>query len=228
MGTDIHAAIEYLDGGKWCAYVAANRNYGKYADEPLLSASIDIHRDYDLFAILGNVRNGKGFGGCPTGQGFDFISDSRGVPEDISPEARAALSDEHSASWVTLGEILGFDWTKTSVKYGVLSSVEFEKWDRMREWQSAPSSYSGDVMGGQTRKISEDEMREYIKSVIGVSPDRSAAITRLDPNLYSRVQWTESYAKAGVQLWTTALPVMLKLGSQYGINNVRLVMDFDS
>ena len=39
-----------------------------------------------LFAILAGVRNGYGFAGCDTGDGFRPIAPPRGLPGDVSPE----------------------------------------------------------------------------------------------------------------------------------------------
>ena len=60
MGCDIHPAIEYRQDGAWKAVLFPNKHFGKYEGEPEFTAKIDIGRDYDLFAILGNVRNGLG------------------------------------------------------------------------------------------------------------------------------------------------------------------------
>lgn len=49
-------------------------------------------RNYDVFAILGNVRNGYGFAGTPTSTGFEPISDCRGLPEDLSPQVLVHMS----------------------------------------------------------------------------------------------------------------------------------------
>lgn len=48
-------------------------------------------RNYDVFAILGNVRNGSGFAGTRTSSGFEPISDQRGLPYDLSQEIRDHL-----------------------------------------------------------------------------------------------------------------------------------------
>jgi hypothetical protein len=49
-------------------------------------------RGYDVFAILGNVRNGTGFAGVKTSSGFVPISDGRGIPDDLSPQIRDHLT----------------------------------------------------------------------------------------------------------------------------------------
>jgi hypothetical protein len=67
-------------------------------------------RDYDLFAILADVRNGYGFGGFGSGEAVEPMSSGRGLPGDISPEAKTqACTGDHSATWVSLLEILNYD-----------------------------------------------------------------------------------------------------------------------
>lgn len=227
MGTDIHAAIEFRKSAAepWQAVMVPNKYFGKYDDESEFTSRINIERDYDVFAILGNVRNGYAFAGCVTGVGFEPISDNRGVPEDISEDGRKALSDEHSPTWVTLPELLTYDWTRLTIKTGIVGQEEFERWDRMKEWESGPRSYCGGVSGQRVKHISPDEMRERIKGI------KSGAVQAGSDSFdyYTRLEWKESYAEAGKQLWVSVLPLMLKAAVDCGsADNVRLVMDFDS
>lgn len=236
MGCDIHPAIEYRQSPEqpWKALLNKNPYFGKYGDEKEFTARLDIGRDYDLFAVLGNVRNGSGFAGCDTGDGFDSISDNRGVPDDISDEAREALSDEHSATWVTLAEILAFDWDRSTKHRGWVNGIEFEKWDRMKQWNPQPESWCGGVSGGNVEHISEQEMRAKVTGIMGKDArgaDWEKLIEQLKAQLastYCLIEWENSYTADTTQMWTKILPKMLNLGRQYGFDNVRLVMDFDS
>lgn len=224
MGCDIHAAIEHRDNvGEWHAYTIPNKNYGKYEwDKGMTTARVDINRDYDTFSILANVRNYEG--------GFVFISDERGLPEDISSEAAAACDGDHSDTWVSLTEILEFDWTRIIVKDGVVNAKQFEEWDRLKEWEAGPRSYCGGVSGLSVRSVDENEMRAHVDAIVRKrgSMQFQAALDSLDPHMYTRITWNETYAHAAKQLWVNILPTMLFLGRQYGQDNVRLVMNFDS
>jgi hypothetical protein len=88
MGCDIHAMIEK----KAKHYVWVN------CGDP------EIGRDYELFAVIGNVRNGNG---------APFIAKDRGLPIDCTDEFESWHSeygsDAHSCSWVTLKEMKEFD-----------------------------------------------------------------------------------------------------------------------
>ena len=231
MGTDIHAAIECFNGGRWQAHLFPNKYFGKWDDEKPETARLDIDRNYDAFAILANVRNGRGFAGCVTSEPFQFMSDRRGVPDDISDEAKAALSGEHSATYVTLAEMLAFDWTRTNTLTGYVNAVTFEQWDRCKRWQPRPKEYCGDVSGGTTQKISESAMRDLVQSVIGDKrgTEYQHAIQELrdkHDRVYTRIFWEERYTEAAGQIWMEVFPLMLKLSQQF--KDVRLVMDFDS
>ena len=230
MGTDIHAANEYLNDNKWTALEVPNPYFGKYDDKNKMTARVDIDRDYDLFAILGNVRNGRAFAGCKTGDGFEPMSDKRGVPDDISEAGRAALSDEHSSTRVTLAEILAYDWRRTTGHCGYCNAQQFERWDRMKEWEPEPQDYCGDVNGRGIEKIPNAEMRIFVAEIMRQYPGQREIAERVlgESHKYTLVEWTETYAESGKQLWTAVLPHILALGVQYGFENVRLVMDFDS
>ena len=81
MGTDIHLVVQVRRDGAWhFVDIPKEERYGNILD----------HRWYDLFSILGNVRNGYGFAGVTTGSGFVPISDQRGLPKDFPGTARTA------------------------------------------------------------------------------------------------------------------------------------------
>ena len=95
MGTEIHPRAEVRLNGIWRL---ANQN-------------IPSCRNYITFAALANVRNGYGFAGVPTHDAIPFISEPRGLPDDLSAGLRDVLSldpyalGDHSFSWVTLREM---------------------------------------------------------------------------------------------------------------------------
>jgi hypothetical protein len=231
MGTDIHCALEIRKGGKWIAQMQRNEYFGKWKDEPEMTAKFDVGgRDYDLFAILGNVRNGHGFAGCDTGDGFNFITDLRGIPADASSQAIDALSHEHSASWVTVAELLAFDWTQTTVHRGWVTAVEFEKWERMKEWKPAPDSWCGAVSGGKVQHVSEYDMRKKVTKIMR-GGDHKTSLERLEQELesvYCQISWVEQYSESVGHFWKVIMPRLMKLANEHGAENVRLIFDFDS
>ncbi len=90
MGCDIHAYAEVKIDGKW-----------NFADH------IPFCRSYGLFGFLGGARNYSE---------AEPIAAGRGTPIDISEEVeynRARWDDDgHSFSWVSLEELLNFDYSK--------------------------------------------------------------------------------------------------------------------
>jgi len=239
MGTDIHAGIEYKENGKWNALMFPNKR--KWEDQPEYAAELDIDRNYDLFAILADVRNGYGFGGVETGSGFKYIAKDRGLPDDISDEARdTACTGDHTGHWVSLKEILDFDWLQLTNKRGLIKPETFIKWDGRKEYDPEPEEWCSGASGQGVKIISEDEMRVYVKNITDEGycniPERKKADRRLvDENdwpspitRYCEVKWQRTYAKSAKTLWTDILPHMLPLGAKHGYDNVRLVMNFDS
>ncbi len=103
MVTDIYLYVEKLgEDGRWHELDDPREWYGE--------------RNYDLFAILANVRNGYAVAGIRTGDGFWPLG-PRGLPCDVSEELRRLDYEQfHSQSWVSLREILEFDWDQETTK----------------------------------------------------------------------------------------------------------------
>ena len=167
MGCDIHFYVEVLDeGGLWIHHnwredcynrdedgriiyyqdeeedgirVWPSMDYDKYFKHPLY-----VGRNYDLFAILANVRNGYGFAGCDTGDGFNPISEPRGLPYDVSPEIREESDyygiDGHSHTWFTIQELLDYDWDQVAILRGVVTVEQAEEYRRSGK---KPETYCG-------------------------------------------------------------------------------------
>ena len=58
-------------------------------------------RNYSLFSVLADVRNG--------GQ-IVPIDSPRGLPDDIHPFSHQMLSGDHSQSWLLLPELIEYNW----------------------------------------------------------------------------------------------------------------------
>lgn len=234
MGCDIHAAIEYreLVDGPWTPVMVANRHageaWGDDGPEPDFTCHLSIDRNYDLFAVLANVRNGS------HGDAFPFISDRRGLPADISELARNQGCDgEHSGTWVSLTELLEYNWARLIRHEGWVNASEFEIWDNAsrKKYDPAPRSYSGGVCGGNVRHVLNDEMRTFVN--LKVDGKRGKEYTdALDElktsHMYTLVEWEQPIADTTSTLWRQILPHALRCGLQFGNENVRLVMNFDS
>lgn len=101
MGCDIHMHTEKRVHGKWIKAVREipKSKHGDFNDDPL------ENRSYAYFGWLADVRN---YSEVPP------ISEPRGVPDDMAPETKASFDgwdcDAHSASWLTVDEILAVDF----------------------------------------------------------------------------------------------------------------------
>jgi hypothetical protein len=63
-------------------------------------------RNYALFTVLANVRSRHG---------YEVISTPRGLPDDVSDEVNQYLDEDgdlHSRSYLTLNELLEYDWLR--------------------------------------------------------------------------------------------------------------------
>ena len=104
MGTDIHFYVERRNGKGWvsCDTWEDDEYEPGRKTVPFHQHFYDT-RNYDLFAILANVRNGRGFAGTDTGDGFVPLCEPRGLPDDMSAElVKEAEGCDHTPSWVTL------------------------------------------------------------------------------------------------------------------------------
>lgn len=119
MGTNIHMVAEVRRDGQW--RLVTDTLWKGWDDRPTNQPY--IHRNYDVFAILADVRNGRGFAGSVTGAGFNPISEPKGVPEDADP-ATVELDEwdyfknlgDHSFSWLTVAEMDAYDWDQVTTK----------------------------------------------------------------------------------------------------------------
>lgn len=79
MGTDIHSIAQVKRDGQWVTVAI-----GIAGDQ----------RNYNTFAMLANVRNGRGFAGCWTSTGFPVIHEPRGLPKDLAAVDDFVENDE--------------------------------------------------------------------------------------------------------------------------------------
>jgi hypothetical protein len=235
MGCDIHAAIEVSDGNGWKAVKFPNPWYGKYKDERTkTTARLAFDRDYNAFAILADVRNGSGFAGIDTGDGFQPMSVGRGLPEDITAAGKKVCSGDHSDTYVDFEEMQAYDWTQSTTHRGLVTAEVFEKWDRVKEYDPRPSQWCGDVGGSSVKIISEDDMRQRLKAFDKLlqGSSRKEYVEALEKfleqeaNTYCKISWRETYAISAGELWTKWFPMMLALSQKH--ERVRMVMNFDS
>ena len=166
MGCDIHGLCEVKVNGKWqvnTERVFKNPYYKSDAeladlDKPdYVRSDWEMHefeehpsdsRNYDWFAVLADVRNGRGFAGISTGCGFSVIADPKGVPADCTPEWKEKVDqwdgDMHSHSYLTLDEFDKFNWDQSTVKSGIITLEEYKE---LKPTGASPESWCGMTSG---------------------------------------------------------------------------------
>lgn len=240
MGCDIHLFVERRDEqGKWVTADTWEPEDGRMR--------VDYHkrfytgRNYDLFAILADVRNGRGFAGVKTGGGFIPISPPKGLPDDVSPQVAEDSegwgSDGHSHSWHTVKDLMEYDWTQVGHLQGFVQFRVYEEWSRWsRKQGECPDSYCGGVGGGSTKIISMeagDKLLEQLYEVRRQSQNKpheeraAAEKAFMDEHawLYVESHWEQPYYKTSRHFLSDCLPKLWRLGKP---EDVRIVFWFDN
>jgi hypothetical protein len=242
MGCDIHLYVEVKTPEGWRSADKWTTNTEDY-DEPHTDVDYDDRfyrdRNYDLFAILAGVRDERGFAGCDTGAGFNPIAPERGLPSDVSPNVQKASDqwdcDGHSHSWLTVAELLEYDWTQTTTLRGWVDAKSFAEWSRWaRKHGEMPESYCGGVSGYNVRHITEQEMQEKIEAIRKELEERgvpgwcrefeAAVGTRLN-GYYCKFEHPQAYYQCARRFWSDCIPRLLRLGKP---EDVRIVFWFDN
>jgi len=249
MGCDIHCYAERRidQSGDWSPMI-----------EPVVGddgqrrwPAVYHDRNYDIFAILANVRNGRGFAGIQTGEEFNFISEPKGLPDDLCSEYRHSHGCEtnedgepadgspylcfgdHSFSFLTLRELLSFDYDQIHVSYGVVDREEFDTFDDRRKFAEKyhgdsvnvqPQSWCGSVSGPTVAVLEETEYR-----AVKENDQFGEGI-----NYQVRTAWQLTYAHVMRRFFEVVVCPMLSDAVRRGIpiekalDQYRIVFGFDS
>lgn len=212
MGCDIHLYQEQKIDGSWKSTDVWS---DKYKEGRLSVAYDDMvyhERNYNLFSILADVRNGHGFAGVKTGAGFTPISEPRGLPKDVSKQVRSASDDwsgdGHSHSWLTVREILDYDWNQKTVLSGWVDVREYQNWKR----RGQPESWCGSIVGGGVRHVTAAEMDAAIEAKADTS------------GMHCEVEWTRYYHQCAGSFWKAIGMALHKAAPE----DVRFVFWFDN
>jgi|SRR5580692_1271902 hypothetical protein len=174
------------------------------------------NRNYDLFGILGNVRNGYGFAGIVTGDPWPPLTDQRGVPSDSTakPDRDGYYEDigDHSFTYMSLEELRGYDWDGTVSKgRGVVKFDVWHKWVNDPNAEPSPFPRCGGLTGPRVEIISE--------------VDAHRRTDNLHDSLYVETTWSETARHATNNWIGEVVPVLDAIA---GCGDLRLVMGFDS
>ncbi len=206
MGCDIHIYVEKFDGKKW-------RSADKWVQEEYDKTEVTNYpqvyegRNYELFAILAGVRNGYG---------IKPIVERRGLPDDLSNEVSSTadhwIDDGHSHSWLTLKELVEFDWSfviRVDGLVGVNGYREFKE-------KGKPSTYWA---AGGGEEISNEEMEKLAASDKKYGDFEGPS---------TRVYWNETGYEAAGSFINDTIPKLDVIRAGDSNEHVRIVFWFDS
>lgn len=240
MGCDIHLFVERRVEGTWVPadkWVPDPHKESKDKNALMILCNDRYYngRNYDLFAILADVRNGRGFAGIDTGDGFEPISDPRGLPSDVSTEVQSEFTrwgaDGHTPSFHTVKDLLEYDWTQVTKLRGVVGAVEFYHWNRWNRGQGeSPEGYCGSVGGASVLYLPADEMEKQIQDLEKQHPEKNVRemekiIEEKMENCFCKIEWEQPYYKTCRRFWSDTIPRLLRLGKP---EDVRIVFFFDN
>jgi hypothetical protein len=155
MGADIHGFVEIRKNGKW---YKLNKPHFSYYDGP--KEMPFEWRSYSLFGFLANVRNYSKTAvicepkGLPNDSEYLNEKKAKSLPffsEESNSDELLNCDEYHPKSWLTLSELLAFDY-----------SLQF--WDRRVMKKESQNVWNGASLAeeGEGRRISyKDFLGEY-------------------------------------------------------------------
>lgn len=120
MGTDIHSIAQVRRNGSW---------------ETVAIGVCGDPRSYNTFAMLADVRNGRGFAGIKTSDGFPYIHKPRGLPADLKEPTRD--NDDDNSVRVNKDHLVAAwdrDGNEVAIESEKASRVRYLKEDSSRMW----------------------------------------------------------------------------------------------
>ena len=144
MGTDIHSIAQVKTGKKWKTV-----DGGIGGDD----------RNYDTFAVLAGIRNGRGFAGCVTGEAWPVMSEPRGLPEDLEMDedddsrCDGKWFGDHSHSWLTLAEMETFWEELKNNQHKTIGCISVPQFKNLMLHKEIPTAWSGGVSGGEIKLV---------------------------------------------------------------------------
>lgn len=248
MGCDIHLYAEIKDDqGDWQPLdnwkVKEAGTDDEYIDVDYKEAFYK-GRNYDLFAILADVRNGYGFAGVDTGDEYRPIAMPKGLPSDTCAMIKQASDrwngDGHSHSYFTVNELLKYNWARDNNQRGIVSLESMVDWKNSYMPDLSPRSWCGAMSGGDNTLILEEAIFMQDLGAAKIEAENQGII-QTDENLVSliqksygedkrinyRAEWSTPYYYEARDLFSETLPRLLS-HCQGDYDRVRIVFWFDN
>jgi hypothetical protein len=264
MGCDIHLYVENrrFEDGAWVAraekvpnkYYDPNENDGERELE-IEGERFYNGRNYRLFGMLADVRNGCGFAGCDTGDA------PKGLPDDVTAiikeESESWGLDGHSHSWLTVQELLDYDWTRRIKNRGVVDFLTWAEFQRQLGFKDIlgdevePKSAAGMVSGARVRNLTPTDAQVALAAIKKRAEEKADRPGEPYPSSKEFIEataeyfcvdveelirpfcgminvfteWETSYFTLASEFLSTTLPKLLRLGKP---EDVRIVFWFDN
>ncbi len=230
MGCDIHLYTDHFESDAWNPADVFVRDQPD-EDNPvgcLHTRDDEFYegRNYNLFAILADVRNGND---------ITPIAAPRGVPTDATAEYQEIVKqwggDGHSHSFFTLRELLDFNWQTTAKDSGWCSFDAWQKWAAWgRRHGEPPAEYCRGVSGQTVRHLNAAEMDKLTEEYHALRDEAvRRAFLSAHHNDHGLAEWTHTYAKMSGAWWGETMPRLISLaGGVAGVDAVRVCFFFDN
>lgn len=214
MGTDIHMFVE--------------KQNTKTKEWELITQKGELDwlywgRNYDLFAILADVRNDKNLPGVVTGDGFTPIASPKGMPSDASEMYRQLREDwegvGHSDSFFTVSELIAFEWqAQKTIKRSYFNEEDYRIYLQQGSVESIKDKTIGGVGGSRIEVLNHRDM----KSLISGKLERKKT-----SRYYAIIEWESTYKDTVPDLFNSVLPKLEELANGE-TDKVRIVFFFDN
>jgi len=232
MGTDIHLRLEAKTPDGWKCIKPCWPQYPYPKDEngeTIWPTDDPTERNYNVFAFLAGVRNGYGFAFCYRHKPIEPAFAGRGIPtnseyndphdkcetdEDFEAIPRGVWLGEHSFTWATITELQALEWEAEFTSGGYVPAEVYE---------ALPVGQAPDV-------FFEGVMGDSIQMVQAEDYEAMKALNDLDEHIQYRVFVTWKWRPlmdSGFYAWLTGDKLAAVI-EQYGADNLRLLMGFDS
>lgn len=160
MGTDINMVAEVRENGKWKTFDKMIFKHWEGFDFEEIDNIPYTNRNYNVFAILADVRNGCEYKDGTKEEKFNCIAQAKGLPDDICESSINYLPDYgYCNSYLTLKEIFDFDWQQ---KHIVRATVNEKCYVEEILNGISPNSYCRGAGGGNLKTVSSEIMDKIL------------------------------------------------------------------
>jgi hypothetical protein len=248
MGCDIHMIVERRVNGKWerverlpprtCTWCDGLGHYENRPKDKCYGCNVRAKRitgestpgqdctpyndrNYTVFSVLAGVRNDGYITPIDKPRGLpDDATHATGKDEDGDDKARWEHGD-HSFTWLTLREVLDYDWKRARKDEGFVTAEVFKAWDA-NGGNGCPEEWCKGVAGAGIEQVTNSRMREYVAD--GMKEHELIERIAGKRQYYTLVQWSTSVADR-CKDFLAFVESLAPLGEP---ENVRLVFGFDS